>query len=252
MAWSTVSRLSLSSQCEKFCTLPRRRRRRSVESIGGERVASASSRKAKVTLYHETGAQTALTVSDLDDLLEGKACRLRPVDAQEQCDQAVQVDRDRDDVVAHMLERRLKAVVDALGFEHSGAPRPATRSPSSPAGGCGGITSTVPSPGPAPAKGGDSTTWVRTLELLEQRAASVKKRDLLQRNEIGRLRYQVEQTERLRKRLQSQQEETEAETLEMQEFLQVEKTMLAESLKEAENEVKTLAGFTLFPFFFIF
>lgn len=215
-----------------------------MESIGGERVASAStassSRKVKVTLYHETGAQTALTVSDLDDLLEGKACRLRPVDAQEQCDQAVQVDRDRDDVVAHMLERRLKAVVDALGFEHSGAPRPAARSPA------GGITSTVPSPGgPGPSKGADPTAWVRTLELLEQRAASVKKRDLLQRNEIGRLRYQVEQTERLRKRLQSQQEETEAETLEMQEFLQVEKTMLAESLKEAESEVRKSTGWLL-------
>lgn len=75
------------------------------------------------------------------------------------------------------------------------------------------------------------------MELLEQRAAIIKKRDLQQRNEIGRLRYEVEHTERLRKRLQSQQEETEAETLELQEFLQVEKTMLSDSLKEAEKEV---------------
>lgn len=79
---------------------------------------------------------------------------------------------------------------------------------------------------------------MKTLELLEQRAATIKKRDLMQRNEIGRLRYEVEHNERLRKRLQNQQDETEAETQEMQVFLKLENAALAESLQEAEKEVR--------------
>lgn len=77
---------------------------------------------------------------------------------------------------------------------------------------------------------------MKTLELLEQRAATIKKRDLMQRNEIGRLRYEVEHNERLRKRLQNQQEESEAETQEMQVFLKLENAALAESLQEAEKD----------------
>ena len=216
---------TVESKCDKFSTLPRRRRRRSIESVGGERTPSSqTARKPKVTLYHETGTQTALTTQDLDDILGGKACQLRPIDAREQAHQSVQVDREREEYSAQMLDRRLKSIVDVLGFEHSGTPR----SPS------GNITSTVQTP----PKDIDHTEWIRTLDLLEQRASIIKKRDLQQRNEIGCLRYEVERTERLRKRLQSQQEETEAETLELQEFMQVEKAMLAESLKEAEREVQ--------------
>ncbi|XP_026275184.1 uncharacterized protein LOC113204282 [Frankliniella occidentalis] len=216
---------TIESKCDKFSTLPRRRRRRSVESI--ERTSTAGSqtaRKQKVTLYHETGAQTALTIQDLDDLLGGKACQLKPVDAKEHCHQGVQVDRERDDFATLMLDRRLKAIIDMLGFEHSGAPR----SPG------GNITSTVQTP----PKEIDHTAWMKSLELLEQRATTIKKRDLLQRNEIGRLRYEVEHSDRLRKQLLKHQEETEAETIEMHEFLQVEKCMMSESLKEAEREVQ--------------
>ncbi|KAK3930638.1 ATP synthase subunit b [Frankliniella fusca] len=216
---------TVESKCDKFSTLPRRRRRRSVESI--ERASATtlqSARKQKVTLYHETEAQTALTIQDLEDLLGGKACQLKPVDAKELCDRSVQVDRERDDFATLMLDRRLKAIIDMLGFEHSGAPR----SPG------GNITSTVQTP----PKEIDHTAWMKSLELLEQRATTIKKRDLLQRNEIGRLRYEVERADRLRKELLKHQEETEAETIEMQEFLQVEKCMMAESLKEAEKEIQ--------------
>lgn len=223
---------TVESKSEKFSTLPRRRRRRSVESIERTSAASAaqSSRKAKVTLYHETGAQTALTLQDLDDVLGGRACQLKAVDAKEQSHQGVQVDRERDDFASHLLDRRLRAIIDMLGFEHSGTPR----SPGSAGPGAGSISSTVQTP----PKDIDHTAWLKSLELLEQRAATIKKRDAVQRNEIGRLRYEVEHIDRLRKRLQSQQEETEAETVELQEFLQVEKSMLAESLKEAEKEIQ--------------
>ncbi|KAJ1532240.1 hypothetical protein ONE63_000857 [Megalurothrips usitatus] len=217
---------TVESKSEKFSTLPRRRRRRSVESIERTSAASAaqSSRKAKVTLYHETGAQTALTLQDLDDVLGGRACQLKAVDAKEQSHQGVQVDRERDDFASHLLDRRLRAIIDMLGFEHSGTPRSPGRS---------AVSDLVLAPAPLllPA-------WLKSLELLEQRAATIKKRDAVQRNEIGRLRYEVEHIDRLRKRLQSQQEETEAETVELQEFLQVEKSMLAESLKEAEKEIQ--------------
>ncbi|XP_034240771.1 platelet binding protein GspB isoform X2 [Thrips palmi] len=216
------------SKSEKFSTLPRRRRRRSVESAGGERVSSTqsqSTRKQKVTLYHETGAQTALTYQDLEDLLGGRACHLRPIDAREQSHQGVQVDREREDFATMLLDRRLKAIMDMLGFEHSGTPR-------SPGGPGGSITSTVHTP----PKEVDHSAWMKTLELLEQRAATIKKRDSVQRNEIGRLRYEVEHNERLRKSLQNQQEETEAESQEMQVFLKLENAALAESLQEAEKD----------------
>lgn len=77
-----------------------------------------------------------MTFQDLEDILGGKACQLRPIDAREQSHQGVQVDREREDFATMLLDRRLKAIMDMLGFEHSGTPR----SPG------GSITSTVHTP----------------------------------------------------------------------------------------------------------
>lgn len=126
-----------ANSIEKFATLPRRRRERSVEdspndsrsnSIVRDRMSSsingkyttaskesspqktfppygARGRVVKTKIYHETSIQTAMTGKDIDDAFAGKAKDIR-VDAIQQADREVQVDiRDKQ---IEQLEEKLQ------------------------------------------------------------------------------------------------------------------------------------------------
>lgn len=138
-----------TNSIEKFATLPRRRRERSVEdlqkdsrsnSIVRDRMSSsinskyataskesspqktfppygARGRVVKTKIYHETSIQTAMTGKDIDDAFAGKVKDIR-VDAVQQVHREVQVDI-RDKQIEQLEAKLLKVHSEKEGLQKS-------------------------------------------------------------------------------------------------------------------------------------
>ncbi|PSN34415.1 hypothetical protein C0J52_16624 [Blattella germanica] len=198
----------------------------------------------KTVIYHETSSQTALTASDVEKALAGIPVREpAPIDAVETQEQEVQVDRRMEDL--QHLESQLKILTEnserqreeLTEKERQLEQEKAERLESSQR-----LLAMLRS-----AKGDhlEENDTVNTLQALETYLQSSSHVVIKQQQEISELqtlcrtlKRDLEKSLAAQKTLLQQQQELEAESIELQEFLQAEKSTLAEALRDAETEIK--------------
>ncbi|KAJ8964520.1 hypothetical protein NQ314_004815 [Rhamnusium bicolor] len=211
--------------------------------------------KQKIKIYHEICVQTALTMSDVEDALSGVMVPPKsPVDI-EKCDRDVQVDMRARDI--EKLQEQLKRVNEKYEtlcnehkiqteklketeaklkeerFEKDGLREELQNNSQRVMAILGGENNI------------DANTSSDSLMVLETRFQNVGQVVVQQEEEISKLnmicrslQIDLEKSVAAQKALLLQQQELEAESIELQEFMQAEKTTLNEALKESEAELQ--------------
>jgi hypothetical protein len=267
---------------EKYATLPRRRKEKSHEDVkeglqkklnredlvrltngkkSGSREATPSKnlnvvkKKQKIKIYHETGIQTALTITDVNKALAGLCVTpMSPKDV-EKCDKNEQVDMSVKDVeILQAQIKDLKDKYDALHREHKLQSDKLVeiegklREESVEKEGLKEELKTNSQRVLAILGEGnlndDENGSSDSLMMLESRFQNVGQVVIRQEEEISKLntycrslQIDLEKSLASQKILVQQQQELEVESIELQEFMQAEKTTLSDAMKDAENEI---------------
>ncbi|XP_063921651.1 nuclear anchorage protein 1 isoform X2 [Zophobas morio] len=255
---------------EKYATLPRRRKDklneetkkepiRIVKKPGSKETTPSKNtllkKKQKIKIYHETMVQTALTVSDVDKAFAGlNVTPLAPTDV-EKCDKNEQVDMSIKDI--ETLQAQIKDLRDkyeALQKEHKtqgeklveteGKLRQETVEKEGLQEELKNNSQRVLAILGENNPSDDENVSSDSLMVLESRFQNVSQVVIRQEEEISKLnsccrslQIDLEKSLASQKILVQQQQELEAESIELQEFMQAEKTTLSDALKEAENEM---------------
>ncbi|XP_021918732.1 uncharacterized protein LOC110829379 isoform X2 [Zootermopsis nevadensis] len=295
---SVVSNLFMESKAtalEKYATLPRRRRCKSPEvqttfetAVRSHSVSrdpslnrAASLRKqhhqreginlnkslppyprrryhGRTVIYHETGSQTALTASDVENALAGVSVKEpRSLDAIKTQDQEVQVDQRMEEV------ERLEFQLRLLTEDHNRLKADSVRKTEElstkeqqleeekaeklTARGKLDLHSQRVLAMLRNAKGdhlddSDDVDCMQALDAYLQSSSSVVFKQQQEINDLQTLcrtlKRDLEKSLAAQKTLLQQQQEIEVESIELQEFLQAEKSTLADALRDAETEIK--------------
>ncbi|KAJ8955167.1 hypothetical protein NQ318_009060 [Aromia moschata] len=216
--------------------------------------------KQRTRIYHEVCVQTALTMCDVENALLGVTMRPKsPMDV-EKCDAGVQADMRARDI--EKLQEQLKKVTDkyqTLCDEHKlqtdklketeerlkeerlekeGLKEELHNNSQRVLAILGGENSME-------AIFSDANTSSDSLMVLETRFQNVGQVVIQQEEEISKLniicrslQIDLEKSLAAQKTLLQQQQDLEAESIELQEFMQAEKTTLHEALKESEAELQ--------------
>ncbi|XP_031350152.1 myosin-9 [Photinus pyralis] len=213
----------------------------------------------KTKIYHETSVQTALTQTDIEKAFLGVAVNPAQPQDIETCDKNVQVDSKFEEI------ENLKAQLEALRENHDkllanfnsqnenlsevkqkldeeqtekNALRDELKQNTDRVLAILGNDSTLPE---------DENVSSDSLMMLENRYQKVSQIVIKQENEISELNAYCRSLQRdLEKSVSSQnvllqqQHDLESESVELQEFMQAEKTTLTDALKESENEINKL------------
>ncbi|KAH1017014.1 interaptin isoform X1 [Dendroctonus ponderosae] len=214
--------------------------------------------KVKTKIYHEMNIQTALTMSDIQQALAGSLVSTKSPEEREKCSKDVQVDigikemdklkedlkcltdkyelliKEHKDQTVKLKETEDKLKEETLQKEglreelNNNSQRVLAI-----------LGQAGESESPEPSASSDS------LLVLENRFQNVSQVIIQQEEEITRLNnycrsFQIDLNKSLaaQKALLQQNQDALAESLELQDFMQAEKTTLADSLKESENEIK--------------
>ncbi|RZF34358.1 hypothetical protein LSTR_LSTR008897 [Laodelphax striatellus] len=194
--------------------------------------------KTRTKIYHETSVQTSLTSADLEDALAGSP----PVDVHTRVEvqhREVQVDRRIEAV--ERLEAQLKNMqqeidklqVDKKEFEETKEKLSKEKSANV------AMSKRLARLLNKKEYSGDLVTELEKQILLSREMASRQKEEIMKLNSLCRtLNKNLDKSYVVQKALLQQQEESEVEACEMQDFLQAEKSTLADSLKDTETELK--------------
>ncbi|XP_030768385.1 myosin-15-like [Sitophilus oryzae] len=214
--------------------------------------------KAKTKIYHEMNIQTALTMCDINKALNG--AMVSPKDPQDidQCTKEVQVDIHSKEMekLKNQL-RNLTEKYDSLLSQHKDQTEKLNETESRLK------AETLEKKGlreelnnnsqrvlailgqAENTEATESSSSNDSLLVLENRFQNVSQVIIQQEEEIAKLNnycrsFQIDLEKSLaaQKTLLQQHQDLEAESIELQEFLQAEKTTLADALKEAEGEIK--------------
>lgn len=213
----------------------------------------------KTKIYHETSVQTALTQTDIEKAFLGVAVNPAQPQDIETCDKDVQVDSKIKEI--ENLKAQLKALTDShekllanfnsqhenlseikqkFDEEHTekNALKDELKQNTDRVLAILGNDNSLPE---------DENTSSDSLMMLEKRYQKVSQIVIKQENEISELNAYCRSVQRdLEKSLSSQnillqqQRDLESESIELQEFMQAEKTTLTDALKESENEMNKL------------
>lgn len=214
--------------------------------------------QAKTVIYHETSSQTALTAEDVENALAGVPVReLAPLDAIETQEQEVQVDRRMEEVERLELQlkllsedhTRLKADSERQNEELSSkdkeleeekAEKQAAREELHQR--SQRLLVMLKNAKGDHLEENDSTDTLQALETYLQSSSHVvfkQQQEISDLQTLCRtLKRDLEKSLAAQKTLLQQQQDLEAESIELQEFLQAEKSTLADALKDAETEIK--------------
>ncbi|KAL3268412.1 hypothetical protein HHI36_007527 [Cryptolaemus montrouzieri] len=218
------------------------------------RVSTAGERKKKVKIYQEHSIQTSLTMDDINKAFSGQMVRPSSPEDKEYSEKSVQVDMRQNEVEA--LKQQLQEITekhDVLlrNFKEQGVKLKEVEEK---------YKVEVLEKEGLQQELKHNTERVLTilgennfneegssdsLMVLETRFQNVSQIVLNQENEISRLnalcrslQINLEQAMTSQRTLVQQQRELEMETIELQEFMQAEKTTLADALRESESEIK--------------
>ncbi|KAF2885312.1 hypothetical protein ILUMI_20844 [Ignelater luminosus] len=213
----------------------------------------------KIKIYHEISSQTAITHTDIEKAFSGITCSpARPQDV-EMCEKEVQVDENSEKI--EKLEEKLKILTDnhekllsdyrkqsedlndieqrlkEERLEKDGLKEELRQNTERVLAILGNDTS-LPE---------DESSGSDSLLVLETRYQKVGQIVIKQENEISELNAYCRSLQRdldksiaVQKALLQQQQDLEVEGIELQEFMQAEKSTLTDALKEAETELKRL------------
>lgn len=240
------------STSDKYATLPRRRRK-SAENLSKSREPSlnrtASLRRKKVEesqqkagvmkksrtrtkIYHETGCQTGLTGADIE---AGTGARIKdPVNRVELASVAVQAEGKLEDYEKLEIEKKeLEERAKRLSEEKSGLTVELTKEKEERRIQDERIRTIL-------GLGGEDDI-TEYIEKDRRKTNEIVRKQQLEINQLHtlccNLKKEIERCIHTEKRLIEEQKESEAESLEIQEFLQAEKSTMAETLKELEVEL---------------
>lgn len=214
--------------------------------------------KPKIKIYHEMNVQTALTMCDIEQALAGALFAPKSPEEQEKCSKEVQVDMRAieveklkeqlknltvkfDNLAEEHKEQteKLKETEEKLKAErlekdglreelHNNSQRVLAILGEVENNGCQGVSSSS----------GDS------LLVLETQFHNVSQVIIQQEEEIAKLnnycrsfQLDLEKSLAAQKTLLQQHQDLEAESMELQEFMQAEKTTLSDALRDAESEI---------------
>ncbi|XP_050297319.1 uncharacterized protein LOC126736802 [Anthonomus grandis grandis] len=266
-----------SKTIEKYATLPRRKKEKDKSKEENKPVATSTTinkksskettpskmfsslylpkAKVKTKIYHEVNIQTALTMCDIENAFEGRHVAPKSPEETEKCSKDVQVDMRLKDIEKLQEQiKQLKEKYDSLSSEHKvqteklketeaklleeRVEKEGLRDELS------NNTKRVLAILGQPEENGQETSS-DSLLVLETRFQNVSQVIIQQEEEISRLNnfcrsFQIDLEKSLaaQKTLLQQHQDLEAESIELQEFMQAEKTTLADALKEAENQIK--------------
>ncbi|XP_060529485.1 centromere-associated protein E [Cylas formicarius] len=277
-----------SKTIEKYATLPRRRKEKSLENPKDGKKSSnkepslnatvlrKSSRentpskmfsslyvtkpKQKTRIYHETNVQTALTMSDIEKALSGTLIAPKDPAVKDICVKSVQVNMTAGDI--EKMKEQLKSLAEqcqALRNDHKaqteklketeerlreekvekeGLREELTNNSQRVLAILGQAES---------GECDDANSSSDSLMVLESRFSNVSQVVIRQEEEIARLNsycrslhIDLDKSLTAQKILLQQHQDLESESIELQEFMQAEKTTISDALKEAENEIKKL------------
>ncbi|XP_039292266.1 serine-rich adhesin for platelets isoform X2 [Nilaparvata lugens] len=262
-----------SNTLEKYATLPRRRRK-SAENLslpptinsrepslnrtaslrrkhlaamnsGGSSTPSPPVKtmppyprnKSRTKIYHETSVQTSLTSADLEDVLAGSP----PVDVHTRVEvqhREIQVDRRIEAVerleaqLKDMQQEIVKLQLDKKEFEETKEKLSKEKSANV------AMSKRLARLLNKKEYSGDLVTELEKQILLSREMASRQKEEIIKLNSLCHtLNKNLDKSFVVQRALMQQQQESEVEAFEMQDFLQAEKSTLADSLKDTEAEL---------------
>ncbi|XP_066261009.1 putative leucine-rich repeat-containing protein DDB_G0290503 [Euwallacea similis] len=216
--------------------------------------------KARTKIYHEINVQTALTMCDIDNALAGKMVCSKDPEERDRCLKEVQVDiRDKEmESLREQLKRlgdKYESLVNAHKEQTEKLKETENKLKDQQLEKEGLIEElnnnsqrVLAILGQAESDGQEETAASSdSLLVLENRFQNVSQVIIQQEDEIARLnnycrsfQLDLEKSLAAQKSILQQHQDLEAESIELQEFMQAEKSTLADALKEAENEVKKL------------
>ncbi|CAH0554920.1 unnamed protein product [Brassicogethes aeneus] len=215
--------------------------------------------KQKVKIYHETSIQTALTMADVEKALNGETVCYKDPREIEKVSQGVQVDISRKEF--EKLEEKLKSMTEKYEtlqgdyktqtgkLEETEAKLKEEEVDKE------GIKKELENNtqrvlallGTDNNPDIPSTSNSDSLLVLENRFQNVSHVVIRQEEEIARLnsytrslQIELDKCLNVQKNLLLQQQELQAESIELQDFMQAEKQMVSDALKDAENEINRL------------
>ncbi|CAG9760994.1 unnamed protein product [Ceutorhynchus assimilis] len=264
-----------SKTIEKYATLPRRKKekeikdeKKTINNLALVHKKPTPSKmfssflpksKAKTKIYHEINIQTALTMTDIEKAFEGALVAVKDPEETDKCSKEIQVDMRARDI--EKLKEQLKNLTekyDNLVMEHKGQTeklRETENRLKEERMEKDGLREELNNNSQrvlailGQAEEGDSecqeTSTSNSLLVLETRFQNVSQVIIQQEEEIARLnnfcrsfQLDLEKSLAAQKTLLQQHQDLEVESMELQEFLQAEKTTLTDALKETETEIK--------------